>query len=193
MVSLRKSSVCRAAVLLCSVVLTVFLIHTDKALSADNKDVLTSRILKQGQEAPNFQGEELGGGNFDLNQHLGKKPVVLFFWSFFCQPCREEMPILQGIHEELGIGEVLFVGINLDGPKLGKAIEKFMTDSNLVFTTVFDELIGLEYKIADPYGVVGTPTAYAIDLEGKIVFSAVGRIEPEDLKEALRKSLGKGT
>jgi hypothetical protein len=67
-----------------------------------------------------------------------------------------------------------------------------MQDAGLDFTVVFDELSGLEYKIADPYGVAGTPTVYAIDLEGKISFSEVGRLEPEELKEVLMKSLSGG-
>lgn len=188
-----NSAIRPAAFFLCIAVLMAFSLSSNNVYSADQGSVLPDRIIKNGEKAPLFQGEELGGGNFDLIQHIGKTPVVLFFWSFFCQPCREEMPVLQKIHEDLGMDEVLFVGINLDGPKLGNAIEKFMTDSNLVFTTVFDELVDVEYKIADPYGVTGTPTAYVIDLEGNVAFSAVGRIEPEDLKDALTKSLGKGT
>ena len=43
--------------------------------------------------------------------------------------------------------------------------------------------------IADPYGVAGTPTVYAIDLEGKVSFSEVGKVEPEELKEVLNHSL----
>jgi len=180
-------------VFLCCAALIFLVMPTGILFSADQNSMVETRILKNGVIAPVFQGEELGGGNFDLAQHIGKTPVVLFFWSFFCQPCREEMPALQKVHEDLGLDNVLFIGINLDGPKLGNAIAKFLTDSNLTFTTVFDKLDGLEYMIADPYGVVGTPTAYVIDLEGKIVFSAVGRVEPEDLREVLTASLGKGS
>ncbi|MDF1526756.1 MAG: TlpA disulfide reductase family protein [bacterium] len=157
--------------------------------AADKADILESKILKVGEAAPVFVTKNLQGGDFSLNEHIGKKPVILFFWSFFCGPCREEMPILQKIYEDFGKDKVLFVGINLDGPKLGKAIEKFMTDSSLDFTMVFDELNGLEYKIADPYGVAGTPTVYTIDLEGKISFSAVGKVEPPELIEALEQSM----
>ena len=98
------------------------------------------------------------------------------------------MPVLQGLYDELGKENVAFIGVNLDGDKLGKAITKFMTDSNLTFTTVFDELNGLEYKIADPYGVAGTPTVYAIGKNGKVIFSAVGRVEPHELKEVIEQS-----
>ena len=159
------------------------------AYAADNADILESRILKVGDEAPVFETKNLEGGDFGLSEHIGKKPVILFFWSFFCGPCREEMPILQKIYEDLGKDKVVFVGVNLDGEKLGKAIGKFMQDSGFDFTIVFDELNGLEYKIADPYGVAGTPTVYTIDLEGKISFSEVGKVEPEELIEVLEQSM----
>ncbi len=159
------------------------------AYAADKADILESRILKVGDEATVFMAKNLEGGDFELSEHIGKKPVILFFWSFFCGPCREEMPILQKVYEDLGKDKVVFVGVNLDGPKLGNAIGKFMQDSGFDFTIVFDELKGLEYKIADPYGVAGTPTVYAIDLMGKISFSAVGKVEPEELKEVLEQSM----
>ena len=158
--------------------------------AADTEDILTGRILKIGTQAPVFSTKGLEGEVFELSQHISKGPVILFFWSFFCGPCREEMPILQKIYEDVGKDRVTFVGVNLDGSKLGNAIGKFMQDGGLDFTVVFDELDGLEYKIADPYGVTGTPTVYAIDLEGKVSFSTVGKLEPEELKTVLMNSLG---
>ena len=160
--------------------------------AANKEDILESKILKIGKEAPVFVAKNLEGADFELGEYIGKKPVILFFWSFFCGPCREEMPILQKIYEDFGKDNVTFVGVNLDGAKLSKAIDRFMQDSGFDFTIVFDELKGLEYMIADPYGVAGTPTVYTIDLEGKISFSAVGKVEPEDLKEVLNNSLSGG-
>ena len=175
--------------ILTTVICLAFILSVSPSSGAEQEDILESRILKIGSDAPVFVTKNLEGGEFELKQHLGNKPIILFFWSFFCGPCREEMPVLQELYEDIGKENVVFVGVNLDGMKLSKAISKFMQDSNLDFTTIFDELSGLEYKIADPYGVAGTPTVYAIDLDGKISFSAVGRVEPEDLKEVINHSL----
>jgi len=173
------------SVLLC----LVLLVGAPPAGAADKEDILEGRILKIGDAAPLFSAKTLDGADFELGQHIGKKPIILFFWSFFCGPCREEMPVLQNLYEDVGKEKIAFVGVNLDGTKLSKAISKYMEDSGLDFTVVFDQLSGLEYTIADPYGVAGTPTVYAIDLDGKIAFSEVGRVEPESLKEALKASL----
>lgn len=148
-------------------------------------EVLESRVLKTGTKAPLFTTPSLEGEDYDLGDVVGKKPVLIFFWSFFCGPCREEMPVLQKIYEEVGEDKIEFVGVNLDGKKLTKAITKFLTDSNMEFKSVFDELDGISYKIADPYGVAGTPTSYIIDMDGNIAFSAVGHIEPDEVKKLL--------
>ena len=173
-----------------SILLCLFItLGISSTYAANKEDILEGGLLKIGIEAPIFVAKNLEGTDFELGEYIGKKPVILFFWSFFCGPCREEMPILQKVYEDLGKDNVTFVGVNLDGAKLAKAIDRFMQDSGFDFTIVFDELKGLEYMIADPYGVAGTPTVYTIDLEGKISFSTVGKVEPEELKEVLNHSL----
>jgi thiol-disulfide isomerase/thioredoxin len=159
------------------------------SMATGGESLLESRILKVGTDAPLFTASGLDGSEFALEPLIGQKPVILFFWSFFCGPCRDEMPVLQSLYEELGEEQVVLVGINLDGPKLSKAISKFMGDSNLTFTAVFDELKGLEYKIADPYGVAGTPTTYAIGMDGKVIYSVVGHLEPQELKEVIEQNI----
>lgn len=157
--------------------------------SAGDENILESRILKVGEKAPDFSVKTLEGKQFELSSHLGKKPVLLFFWSFFCGPCREEMPSLQEVYTQIGQDRMEFLGVNLDGKGLSKAIDKFIETSKLQFVPLFDELIGVNYKVADPYGVAGTPTVYIIDKNGNIAFAAVGRVEPEELKKVLKAIL----
>ncbi len=173
------------------VVLFIVLVMTipGPVFSAGDENILESRILRVGEKAPDFSVTTLEGEQFDLKDHLGKKPVLLFFWSFFCGPCREEMPSLQEVYTQIGQDRMEFLGVNLDGRGLSKAIAKFIETSKLQFVPLFDELIGINYKVADPYGVAGTPTVYIIDKDAKIAFAAVGRVEPEELKKVLEEIL----
>ena len=137
-----KKYIAPFAILLCF----ALILTASFSAAAAKESVLESKILKVGVDAPMFTCSSLSGEEFALEQFVGQKPVILFFWSFFCGPCREEMPVLQSVYEELGTDNVAFVGVNLDGDKLSKAITKFMADLNLSFTTVFDELNGLDTR-----------------------------------------------
>jgi peroxiredoxin len=95
------------------------------------------------------------------------------------------------VHEDIGQESVSFIGVNLDGTKRHKDIKKFAADTKLHFTTVFDELDGFRYRIADRYGVPGTPVVYVIGLDGRIVFSAIGNVKPRDLKKAVKRSMSR--
>jgi thiol-disulfide isomerase/thioredoxin len=174
------------------ILLAIAVFLSPQTSSAAEGEVLESKILKNGVKAPMFTAPSLEGEQYVFDEVVGRKPVILFFWSFFCGPCREEMPVLQQVYEDVGTDKIEFIGVNLDGPKLSKAITKFLSDSNLTFVSVFDELEGLTYKVADPYGVAGTPTSYIIDLDGNIAFSSVGQIEAEEVKKLLNDILAGG-
>jgi len=142
--------------------------------------------LKAGAKAPVFTVRDLADGEFDLSA-AGKDTVLLFFWSFFCGPCREEIPMInQMVRDYRGKG-LQVVGVNLDGREMKKAIEKFVASEKVDFRIVFDELTGDSFKVADPYGVAGTPAIFLIDRKGVISFSAVGAVTPERLKAEIEK------
>jgi len=178
---------------LCAVCLTAFisLIVIAPSLNAAEKGtgLEETTLLSTGSDAPSFSLKTLDNKPYTLSDHMGKKPVLLFFWSFFCGPCREEMPVLNEIFTSFGKEKLEFVGVNLDGKGLSKAIKRYLEESKFQFTAVFDELKGFEYLVADPYGITGTPTVYIVDTKGKIAFSAVGKIEPAELKKVIERSM----
>jgi len=145
-----------------------------------------SMVLKVGTAAPVFTLKTIKGEEYRLGDHLGKKPILMFFWSIFCGPCREEMPVLQKAYDRFGKDKLEFVGVNIDG-KVTRAIEKFTGESGFSFVTLMDELNGMSLKVSDPYGVVATPIVYIVDKAGKISFVGVGKAEEEALQEALSK------
>jgi len=146
-------------------------------------------LLKAGDKAPDFSVKDLGGKEFRLRQSLGKDAVLLFFWSYFCGPCREEFPLISEIAREYGGKGLQVVGVNLDGPEMKKVIDRMAVDAKVSFRIVFDELDGDAFRIADPYGVSGTPALFVIDRKGAITFSAVGVMTMEQLKGEISKAM----
>ena len=146
-------------------------------------------VLKPGTKAPDFKVQDLGGKEFRLSSCCGKDAVLLFFWSFFCGPCREEIPMINQVaHEYRGKG-LQVLGVNLDGREMKKAIDKFVVNEKIGFRILFDELAGDAFTVADPYGVAGTPALFLIDKQGVVTFSAVGAVTIEQLKAEIGKAV----
>jgi len=47
------------------------------------------------------------------------------------------------------------------------------------------------FKVADPFGVGGTPTIFLVDRAGKVAFAKIGRFKEEDLEKAIQSALKK--
>ncbi len=143
--------------------------------------------LKVGAKAPDFSVTDLFDKEFRLKDSLAKGPTLLFFWSFFCGPCREEIPMINEMAKEYQAKGLTVVGINLDGRDMKKAVDKFYVAEKLTFRIVFDELVGDAFAVADPYGVAGTPALFLVDKDSTITLSAVGAITGDQLKKEIDK------
>ena len=145
--------------------------------------------LKAGTKAPDFKVQDLEGKEFHLASCCGKDAVLLFFWSFFCGPCREEMPMISQMARDYKGKGLQVLGVNLDGREMKKAIDKFVVTEKIGFRILFDELAGDAFRVADPYGVAGTPALFLIDKQGVVAFSTVGAVTGEQLKAEIAKVL----
>ena len=54
-----------------------------------------------------------------------------------------------------------------------------------------DEYDGETMKVADPYGVQGTPTVYLIGRDGNVAFSIVGDVERDEFRDMILRELEK--
>ena len=130
-----------------------------------------------GKAAPNFSLKDvLQGKEYSLSQFKGKV-VVLNFFTFFCGPCRDEMPDLNKLNNELKGRGLVTLGIALS------------SDPTQIRFLV--KQLGLEYpvltgndKVSDAYGSIAVvPTTVIIDKQGNIA----QRIEGTRKKEIFQK------
>jgi len=130
-----------------------------------------------GKAAPNFSLKDvLQGKEYSLSQFKGKVVVINFF-TFFCGPCRDEMPDLNKINNELKGRGLVTLGIALS------------SDPTQIRFLV--KQLGLEYpvltgddKVSDAYGSIAVvPTTVIIDKEGNVA----QRIEGTRKKEVFQK------
>lgn len=148
-------------------------------------------MLRVGDKAPLFEVSDVFGNRLNLGDRVGKNVIVLVFWSVYCDPCRASMPAFNEIYRRYRDKGLDFFTINMDGEEMTNAIRGFLADENIDLTVLLDEPEGDLLKIADPYGVQGTPTIYIIDRNGRIAFGKVGTISFEKLSSLVGDELAK--
>ncbi len=132
----------------------------------------------RGSPAPDFDLPSLNGENLKLSDLRGKA-VLINFWTVWCGPCKEEMPLLESLskkHSE----NLIVLAIN-EGDSATDA-EKFLQEENLKIAVLLDE----NRKIGDEYKLGGYPTSIFIDEEGIIQAIYLGEMSQKELKRNLR-------
>jgi len=150
------------------------------------------KSLAGGLPAPDFTVKDLDGKPFVFGAERTKRAHLLVFWSIFCEPCREEMPVIQRIADEyLAAGTLAVLAVNMDGEPFIDGIKGFMKQNKYTLRVILDELDakGEQFAIADPFQVAGTPVIYLVDTKGKIAGSHLGRIGEADLRALITRML----
>jgi len=150
------------------------------------------KLLPEGSLAPTFKVKDIEGNEFDFADRAQTRPHVIVFWSIFCEPCRDEMPVIEQIYGEFKEKNLGVLAVNLDGAPFLEGIKGYIKQSGYTFTVLLDELDGEMFRISDPYQVAGTPVLYLIDGKGQVYSGHLGRITAKDLRVLVAKMLVKG-
>ena len=150
------------------------------------------RPLEPGMIAPDFTVLDVEGHPFRLAEEVSRRPVLLLFWSVFCDPCRVEMSNLQKMHDRYAGRDVTVVAVAVDGEPLRKTIGGFARQEGYTFKILVDELDATEvWKVADAYGVAVTPTLLLLEKGGKVSLRKGGKIREDELEKAVSSLLKK--
>ena len=137
----------------------------------------------RGALAPDFRLLTLNGDPLVLSQLDG--PVVLNFWASWCEPCIEEMPDFELVHQELQ-GRVTFLGVN-DGESPETAREFADIVTGVTYPILLDPTKSMTNG---PYPLVGRPTTFFIGADGIIQDLRVGIVDLETLRGLVGDLIG---
>jgi DsbE subfamily thiol:disulfide oxidoreductase len=124
---------------------------------------VSSQVMAKKTAAPDFTLQSRDGKNIRLSDFRGKV-VLLNFWASWCGPCRQEMPILDEIHNKYKSLGFTVLGVNLDAKS--KKATNYLKDTPVTFPVLFDP----KGDVSSQYGVQAMPSTVIIDRDGNVRF-----------------------
>ncbi|MEE8440535.1 MAG: TlpA disulfide reductase family protein [Spirochaetia bacterium] len=110
----------------------------------------------------NFVLATLEGGEGALADSRGKV-VFLNFWATWCIPCREEMPSMQILYDELSDEGLEIIAVNLLEAK--EMVSAFVEENGFTYPVMLDR----DGRVSLRYSVRAIPTSYILDRDGSVI------------------------
>jgi cytochrome c biogenesis protein CcmG/thiol:disulfide interchange protein DsbE len=122
-----------------------------------------------GMMAPDFSLPDLQGKTQRLSTYRGKV-VFLNFWATWCKPCKEEMPSMQVLWENLKNQDFMMLAVSMDRVTTKKDIPSFVETLKLSFPILTDSWGQTDKR----YKLMGVPETYIIDQNGVLREKVIG-------------------
>lgn len=135
--------------------------------------------LQAGEPAPAFRLPTLEGTTLDFPADLKGQIVAVRFWADWCPFCETEMRDLEPVylkHRDQGL-RILAVNVRQDRA----TAERFIARLGVSYQVLLDE----DGETARRYGVIGLPTTFFVDREGRLGTRILGESTPDLVERVL--------
>ena len=138
-----------------------------------------------GHPAPNFSLELLRSDTsksvLSLSNFKGKA-VVLNFWASWCDPCKEEAPLLESIWKQMQAQgkDVVFLGIDYQDSNNNSL--SFLQSNNITYQTVVDA----DGSVSTKYGLASLPDTIFINRNGTVMSKVARQLTAQALSSGLQ-------
>jgi peroxiredoxin len=128
-----------------------------------------------GKSAPDFTLKSLSGKNLKLSEMTGNV-VLINFWASGCGPCREEMPLLNALHNKYEPLGFTVLGVNVEEDL--KGAKGFLKN----FPVDFPVLLDNTNQVSKQYKVIAMPTTVVVDRDGNMRYLHQGYKSGDEAK-----------
>ena len=147
-------------------------------VASQDRDRSIDRAVARGERepAPDIELPPLGGGPERSLDDWRGQVVVLNFWASWCEPCRDESPLLERWHRRISKRGGTVLGIDvLDVTSDARA---FIEEFGLTYPHLRDR----DGSSQEEFGTVAYPETFVIDRAGRIVASQRGEVGEKFLR-----------
>lgn len=139
--------------------------------------------LAPGEPVPGFALMSLSGETLRLPEDVSGRVVAVRFWADWCPFCKSEMQALEPVYQRLKEEGLVILAINVrqDRETAAAFIARLGTS--------YPVLLDTEGEVARQYGVLGLPTTFIVDQQGRLSSRIIGESTPEVFERAVRGAL----
>lgn len=124
---------------------------------------------------PDISLPDVNGEPHRLSDWAGS-PLIVNFWATWCEPCRRELPLLEGLHRENPRTAFEIVGIAIDHLD---SVVKYARQMKIGYPILVGEKGGLEAAAA--FGMEPVlPFTVFTDAQGRIVTLKIGELHRDE-------------
>ena len=109
----------------------------------------------------NFSLASEGINEVSLSDFEGQV-VMINFWASWCGPCRQEMPLLEGLYQRYQDLGFTLLGVNVDEDS-SQAVD-YLKKINVSFPVLFDR----ENSVSQAYDVIAMPSTILVARDGTL-------------------------
>jgi thiol-disulfide isomerase/thioredoxin len=152
----------------------------------DDPVARANATLGIGDRAPDYRVVTSDGSPVALADRAGS-PVLINVWATWCEPCRQELPVLNELHARLEPRGVRVVAVSVDRDRLRDqivALAKRFADQLEIWHDSED-------RASPAFGITTLPATLLFDAKGVLVWRRDGAITHGDaeLENALARVL----
>ncbi len=154
-----------------------------------NETVLAEKAMKYASGVDFVQPSGfLNSEPFSLKDVVGKKVILIDFWTYSCINCIRTQPYLNAWHKQYEDDGLLIVGVHTPEFDFERDIENVrtaVTHENILYPVVLDN----DYGTWRAYNNRYWPRKYLIDIDGFIVYDTIGEGNYDKTEDAIRAAL----
>jgi len=123
--------------------------------------------------APEYQAITLDNEAVSLTDYKGKV-ILVNLWATWCEPCRDEMPLLEDLSQTFSHTDFEVIGVSIDETGFEKKIQQILDSGEISYEIWLDPSNKFQFK----FRTIGVPESFLIDREGMIVHQWKGEFDP---------------
>jgi thiol-disulfide isomerase/thioredoxin len=135
-----------------------------------------------GEPAPPLRVPALGGGEIAIDALAGK-PVWVNFMATWCEPCRDEIPLMNTYAARYADAGLVVVAVDVREDEA--VVDAFARELNILFPVGIDG----DGTAQSDWGALALPVHFWVDADGIVRYGALGGIGPDIMAEGLQTIL----